>query len=92
MISAPTAVARPGVQCLTEVLLIGDQALEHAHAGGRSPSLGHLHARCGVDGGEEVGRVGEGNGLVCAEFGDCVVDGALSQTGDGMRAAIDEIG
>lgn len=92
MISAPTAVARPGVQCLTEVLLIGDQALEHAHAGGQVAELGHLHARCGVDGGEEVGRVGEGNGLVCAEFGDCVVDGALSQTGDGMRAAIDEIG
>ena len=92
MISAPTAVARPAFSAWPRSSWSVMRLLSTPTQAGKIAELGHLHARCRVDGGEEVGRVGEGNGLVCAVLGDCVVDGALSQTGYGMRAAIDEIG
>ena len=81
-----------GVECLTQILLIGDEALEHAHAGGQIAQSLDLDAGGGVDGGEEIRGVREGNGMVCAIFCNGVVDCTLGQTSHGMRAAIDEIG
>ena len=81
-----------GVECLSQILLIGDEALEHAHAGGQIAQSLDLDAGGGVDGGEEIRGVREGNGMVCAIFCNGVVDCTLGQTSHGMRAAIDEIG
>ena len=83
---------KTSVERLSEILLIGDKALENADAGGQIAELGDLHAGGGIDGGEEIRSVGERDGLVSAVLCNGVIDGALGQTGDGIRAAIDEIG
>ena len=51
---------KAGVQGLTQILLIGDQALQDAYAGGQIAQRLDLHAGGGVDRGEEVCRIGEG--------------------------------
>ena len=81
-----------GVESLAEVLLVGDEALEDADAGGQVAELGDLDAGRGVDGGEEVGGVGESDAGILAVLGDGVVDGALGKTRDGVGAGVDEIG
>ena len=81
-----------GVECLSQILLIGDEALEHAHAGGQIAQRLDLDAGGGVDGGEEIRGVREGNRMVCAIFCNGVVDCTLGQASHGVRAAIDEIG
>ena len=81
-----------GVERLAQILLIGDEALEHAHAGGQIAQGLDLDAGGGVDGGEEIRGVREGNGMVCAIFCNGVVDCTLGQASHGVRAAIDEIG
>ena len=79
------------IERLAEVLLIGDQALEHAHTGRKIAERFHLHAGCRIDRGEEISSIGEREFLVCAIFGNCIVDRAFGQTGDGIRAAINQI-
>ena len=83
---------KTGVERLAQILLIGDEALENAHAGGQIAQGLDLDAGGGVDGGEEIRGVREGNGMVCAIFCNGVVDCTLGQASHGMRAAIDEIG
>ena len=83
---------KTGVERLAQILLIGDEALENAHAGGQIAQGLDLDAGGGVDGGEEIRGVREGNGMVCAIFCNSVVDCTLGQASHGMRAAIDEIG
>jgi len=80
-----------GVQRLPEILLIGNQALEHANTGRKIAERFHLHAGCRIDRGEEISSIGEREFLVCAIFGNCIVDRAFGQTGDGIRAAINQI-
>ena len=82
---------KPGVQRLGDVVLVGDQALEDAHAGGQVAQGFHLHAGGGVDGGEEVGGVGESNRGVGAVLGNRVVDGPLSQACNGIGTGIDQV-
>ena len=67
------------VQRVAQLGLVGNQALEHAHAGGQVAQLGHLHAGGGVDGREEVGGVREGDGSVRTVLGDGVVHRTLGQ-------------
>jgi hypothetical protein len=73
-----------GVERLAQVLLIRDEALEHADARGQIAQLLNLDARGRVDGREIIGRVGEGDFLLRAVSGNRVVDRALCQTGNGM--------
>ena len=82
---------KTGIQSLAQVFLIGDEALEHAHAGRQIAQSLDLHAGSGVDGGEIIGGIGEGDLLVSAILGDGIVDGALHEAGDGITAAIDQI-
>ena len=83
---------KTGVQRLAQILLVGDEALENAHAGRQVAQRLHLDARGGVDGGEEICGIREGDGMVCAILCDGVIDCALGEASHGMRAAIDEIG
>ena len=83
---------KTGVQRLTQVLLIGNQRFKHAHAGGQVAQGLHLYAGSGVDGGEEIGSVGESDFLVRAVFGNGIVDRALSQAGNRVGTAVDQIG
>ena len=83
---------KTGVQRLAQILLVGDEALENAHAGRQVAQRLHLDARGGVDGGEEIRGIREGDGMVCAILCDGVIDCALGEASHGMRAAIDEIG
>ena len=71
--------------------LDGDEALEHAHAGGQVAQGLDLHACGGVDGGEEVGGVGEGGRGFGPVLGDGVVYRALCQSSDGVGTGIDQI-
>ena len=82
---------KAGVQRLAQVVLIGDQALEHAHAGGQIPQSLDLYAGGGVNGGEEVGGVGKGDRGVGAMLGNGVIDGALGEARDGIGTGIDQI-
>ena len=83
---------KTGVERLAQILLIGDEAFQDAHAGGQIAQLRDLDARSGIDRGEVVRGVRERECLVCAILGDCVIDRTLGQAGDGIRAAIDQIG
>ena len=82
---------KTGVQCLTEVLLVGNQALEDAHTCRKIAERFDLDAGCCINRGEVISSIGEREFLVCTVFGNCVVDRALGQTGDGIRAAINQI-
>ena len=84
--------SKAGVQRLTQILLIGDQALEHAHAGGQVAQSLDLYAGGSVNGGEKVCGIGEGNLLVCAVLGNGVVYGTFGQSRNGIGTAINEIG
>ena len=79
------------VQGRADVVLIGDEALQNAHTGGQVAQGLHLHAGSGVDGGEEVGGVGESHRRIRAVLGDGVVDGSLGQARHGVGTAIDQI-
>ena len=79
------------VQGRADVVLIGDEALQNAHTGGQVAQGLHLHAGSGVDGGEEVGGVGESHRRIRAVLGDGIVDGPLGQARHGVGAAIDQI-
>ena len=79
------------VQGRADVVLIGDEALQNAHAGGQVAQGLHLHAGSGIDGGEEVGGVREGHRRIRAVLGDGVVDGPLGQARHGVGTAIDQI-
>ena len=79
------------VQRLTQILLIGDEALEHAHAGGQVAQRLDLHAGRGIDGGEEICGVRESDLFLCAVLGNCIIDRTLGQAGNGMRAAVNQI-
>ena len=81
-----------GVQRLAQVLLVGDEALQHTDAGGQIAQGLDLDAGCGIDRGEEVGRVREGHGLVCSVLGNGVVDRLFGQTGNRIGATVDQIG
>ena len=81
-----------GIERLPQILLIGDEALENADAGGQIAQRFDLDAGGCVDGGEEIRSIGEGNGMVRAVFFNGAVDCTLGQASHGMRAAIDEIG
>ena len=81
--------SKTGIQRLTQILLVGNQAFQNAHAGGQVAQGLHLHAGSGIDGGEEIGGIGEGDFLVSAVFGDGIVDGILGQTGNSVGTAID---
>ena len=80
-----------GVERLSQILLIGDEALEHAHAGGQIAQRLDLDAGGGVDRGEEICGIGEGKLLLRAVFGNGIVDGAFGQARNGIRTAVDEI-
>ena len=84
--------SKAGVQRLTQILLIGDQALEHAHAGGQVAQSLDLYAGGSVNGGEKVCGIGEGNLLVCAVLGNGVVYSTFGQSRNGIGTAINEIG
>ena len=84
--------SKAGVQRLTQILLIGDQALEHAHAGGQIAQSLDLYAGGSVNGGEKVCGIGEGNLLVCAVLGNGVVYSTFGQSRNGIGTAINEIG
>jgi hypothetical protein len=70
------------VQSVSKVLFVRDEAFQDADAGGQIAELRDLDARRGVNRGEEVCRIGEGNLRLRAVFGNGVVDGALRQSGD----------
>ena len=80
-----------GVQRLPEILLVGDEALEHADAGGQIAQRLDLDAGSGIDRGEEICGIGEGQLLLRAVFGNGIVDGAFGQARHSIRTAVDEI-
>ena len=80
-----------GVEGRADVIGVGDEALEDAHAGGQVAQGLDLHACGGVDGGEEVGGVGEGGRGFGPVLGDGVVYRALCQSSDGVGTGIDQI-
>ena len=82
---------KTGVERLAQILLIGDEALENAHAGGQIAQGLDLDAGGGVDRGEEICGIGEGKLLLRAVFGNGIVDGAFGQARNGIRTAVDEI-
>ena len=84
--------SKAGIERLRQILLIGDQALHDAHTGGQITQLRDLHARGGIDRREEIRSVRERECFVCAVFGNCIIDRAFGQAGDGIRTAIDKIG
>ena len=88
---SPHGGGKARVEGLGDVVLVGDQALEDVHTGGQVPQGLHLHAGGGVDGGEEVGGVGEGNRGVGAVLGDGVVHGPLREARHGIGTGIDQI-
>ena len=80
------------VQGLAQVLLTRNQALQHAHTGGQVAQGLDLHTGSGVNGGEEISGVGEGDFLVRAKLGNGIVDSALGQARHRVGTAIDQIG
>ena len=82
---------KTGVQSLSQILLAGNQALQNVHTGRQIAQGLDLHTGRRVDRGEEVGSIGECDFLVCAVFGDGVVDGTLGQPGHSIGATVDEI-
>ena len=82
---------KTGIQGLSNIVLIGDEALEDAHTGGQIPQGLNLYASGGVDGGEEISGVGEGHGGVGAMLGNGVVDSALGEPRHGVGTGIDQI-
>ena len=84
--------SQTGVEGLTQILLIGDQALQHAYAGGQIPQGLYLYAGSGINGGEEIGGVGEGDLLIRAVLGDGIVHCALGQARDRIGTTVDQIG
>ena len=82
---------KAGIQCLAQVLLVGDQALEHTHTGRQIAQGLYLHAGSGINGWEAVGSIRESNFLVCAILGDGFVDGAFGQAGNRIGTTVDQI-
>ena len=82
---------KTGIQRLAQILLIGDQALQHAHAGNQVAQGLDLHAGGSVNGGEKVCGVREADCFVCAVLGDGIVDSAFGQAGNGIGAAINQV-
>src|SRR5699024_6005340 len=62
-----------------------------ADTGRQVPQGLDLDAGSGINGGKIVGGVGEGNFLLGTVLGNGVADGALSQAGYGIGAAVDQI-
>ena len=81
-----------GVQRVAQLGLVGDQALEHADAGGQIAQLGHLHARGRVDRREEVRRIREGGLRVRAVLFNGRVDGIFRQSRHCVGACENQIG
>ena len=79
------------VQRLAEILLVGDEALEDADARRQVAQRLDLHTGRGIDGGEEICGIRESELFLCAIFGNRIIDCAFGQSGNGMRAAINQI-
>ena len=79
------------VQCLTQVFLVGNEALEHTHASRQIAQSLDLYAGCSINSGETVGGIGECYFLICAVLGDGIIDCAFDQTGNCIGAAINKI-
>ena len=79
------------IECLSQILLIGDKALEHVHACGQISQRLDLYARSRINCREVVGSIGKCYLLVSAVLGDCVVDCTLCQACDCIGTAIDQI-
>ena len=80
-----------GVERLTEILLIRDQALQNADTGGQVAQRLDLHARSGIDCREKVSGVRKCNGGIGAMLCDGVVHRALGQARNGVGTGIDQI-
>ena len=91
MLLTDVGSGKTGIQRLSQILLVGDEALEHADTCRQVAQGFDLDAGGGVDGREEIGGVRERNGLVRAVFGDGVIDRTLGQAGDGIGTAVDQI-
>ena len=87
----PHGGGQAGVQCVAQLRLVRDQALQHAHAGGQVAQRGHLDAGSGVDGRKEVGCIREGYLFIRAVFFDRGVHRALGQAGHRVGTGKDQI-
>ena len=80
------------VQRVAQLGLVGNQALQHAHAGRQVAQRRHLHARGGVDRREEIGRVRKRDLLLRAVLRNGVVHRALGQARDRVGTGKNQIG
>ena len=83
---------KTGIQGLTQIFLIGDQALQDAHTGDQVPQGLDLDTGGRIDGGEIISGIGECDGLIRAVLCDGIVDCAFGQTGNCITACIDQVG
>ena len=83
---------KTGVQGLAQILLIGDQALEHAHAGRQITQGLNLNTGSRVNRGEEIGGIGECDFLICAVLGNGIVHSVFGQARNRVGTTVNQIG
>ena len=69
---------KTGIERLSQVFLVGDQALQHTYAGRQIAQGLYLHTGSGINGGEIISGIGKCDGMVCAIFFDGCIDRAFS--------------
>ena len=82
---------KAGVQGLSQILLVANQALQHAHTGREIAQLRHLHARGRIDGRQEVSGVRHRYLLVLSILRDGVIHSTLRESRHRVRALVNQI-
>ena len=82
---------KAGIQRLSDVVLVRDQALQHADTGRQIAELLYFDARRRINCREEVRCIGESDGGICAMLCDGIVDSAFSQARNCIGTGVDEI-